>query len=366
MLSFRLRRKQRTIAMHIAAWVIFILFGTLNKVARNPKAKIDLLDIVATEILSVYVFYGSNYVFSRFLPKRRYTLLLVGEVVFFVSYLLISYVNGYLLTPLINPGFVPPPFRLGGYLISCSWVFFLYSYFSFGYYYALQAIKKEKELRISEAKKLQAEKDTLAAEYSYLRSQINPHFLHNTLNFFYAKSLDASEELSDGILTLSELMRYSLEAGDTQDGKVRLSREVDSMKKVIKINRLRFSNHLNIELVESGDLESICIIPLVLVTLLENALKHGELNNLQHPIRIRIEVDNERGRFFFRISNRKKRGPKESGHGIGMENVKKRLKYTYQQNHRLEVKDEGDLYSVELTISLTNEDHWVGIAWSPT
>ncbi|WP_431214030.1 histidine kinase [Puia sp. P3] len=74
-------------------------------------------------------------------------------------------------------------------LVASLWVFFNYSAFSFGYYFAFQSIRRQKELRIAEKKSMQAQQETLMAEYSFLRSQINPHFLHNTLNFFYAKSL---------------------------------------------------------------------------------------------------------------------------------------------------------------------------------
>lgn len=343
-------KNYRFVTLHALAWVIFIFFGTLNRVSLNPKIQIHLLDIFFTQLPSIYVFYSSNFIFFRFLSKRKYSFLVIAEILFFISYLLLIYIDGYWIAPLLHLGMTPPPFQLHHFLIECFWIFFMYSYFSFGYYFARQTIKKERELRIAEANKLQADHNTLKAEYAFLRSQINPHFLHNTLNFFYAKSLGFSKDLSDGILTLSEIMRYSLENEDSNNGKVLLTREVDNIKKVIKINQLRFSNRLNVDLSVSGDTNTVRIIPLILITLIENALKHGELTNPLYPVAIRIEVGEDDQVLYFSIFNRKKTGPKESGHGIGMDNVRKRLDRIYGENYRLNVTDEKELYTVELFV----------------
>ncbi|WP_431214029.1 sensor histidine kinase [Puia sp. P3] len=146
-------------------------------------------------------------------------------------------------------------------------------------------------------------------------------------------------------------MRYSLEQEDDNNGRVLLSREVDNLKKVIKINELRFSNRLNIDFSVTGSIDSVRIIPLVLITLLENAFKHGELINPNDPVRIRLCMDSSGGGIHFSIHNRKKTGPKELGHGIGMDNIRRRLDYAYHENYRLVVTDEEQHYSVELTIN---------------
>jgi LytS/YehU family sensor histidine kinase len=220
----------------------------------------------------------------------------------------------------------------------------------------MQAIRREKELRLAQEKELRIEQNRLMAEYSFLRSQINPHFLHNTLNFLYAKSLGYSHELSDGILTLSEVMRYSLEDTSAKNISVSLQQEIDNLRKVIKINQLRFSNRLNIDFSITGNVDSIRIIPLVIITLVENALKHGELTNPEHPVIIRIEVTESEleNRFLFYIHNRKKTGPKEPGYGIGMDNVKKRLEHTYRNNHRMVIKDDREFYTIELMVNQQN------------
>jgi two-component sensor histidine kinase len=346
------KKKYSFYAIHALVWFVFIFFGTINRIALNPDLKINIIAILLTQLPSIYVFYGSNFVFFRFLAGKKYFALPVAEVVFFFSYVLVAWLDGYQLFPRLVKEVVPPPLHPGHYLIECFWVFFLYSFFSLGYFFAVQAIRREKQLRLAQEKELRIEQDRLMAEYSFLRSQINPHFLHNTLNFLYAKSLGYSQDLSDGILTLSEVMRYSLEDTSGKNISVSLQQEIDNLRKVIKINQLRFSNRLNIDFSIKGNVASIRIIPLVIITLVENALKHGELNNPQHPVTIRIEViEGElEDRFLFSIHNRKKTGPKELGYGIGMDNVKKRLEYTYRDNHRMITKEDKEFYGIELSI----------------
>ena len=134
---------------------------------------------------------------------------------------------------------------------------------------------EKKQRKILEEQKMQLEVEKSSANLNFLKAQINPHFLHNTLNFLYAKSLPYSPELSEGILTLSDIMRYALSEGNARDGKAPLKDEIEHVWNVIKINQLRFSNKLNVEFVVTGLVNGVTIIPFVLITIVENAFKHG-------------------------------------------------------------------------------------------
>ena len=184
---------------------------------------------------------------------------------------------------------------------------------------------------------------------NFLKAQINPHFLHNTLNFLYAKSLPYSAELSEGILTLSDIMRYALDQGYAKEGKAPLKDEVEHVQNVIKISQLRYSNELKVNFEVMGSLEGKTIIPFVLITIVENAFKHGDLKNPDYPITIRVQV--EGNRLYFYCGNSKKRGPKQLGTGIGLANIKKRLELAYGDQFEFIVRDEPDFYSTELTIN---------------
>jgi LytS/YehU family sensor histidine kinase len=218
--------------------------------------------------------------------------------------------------------------------------------FLFAYVTYLWESKKQR--RILEAQKLILESQISQANFNFLKAQINPHFLHNTLNFLYAKSLPFSAELSEGILTLSDIMRYALGQGNQKDGKAPLKDEIEHVNNVIKISQLRYSNQLKVNFEVTGVLNGAKIIPFVLITLVENAFKHGDLKNQDYPIDIKLNVTGNR--LYFYCSNRKKSGPKQLSTGIGLDNIKKRLELAYGDKYTFTVKDEPEFYTTELTI----------------
>jgi two-component system LytT family sensor kinase len=202
--------------------------------------------------------------------------------------------------------------------------------------------------KVLEEQKMQLEVEKSQANLNFLKAQINPHFLHNTLNFLYAKSLPLSAELSEGILTLSDIMRYALSEGNAENGKALLSQEVEHVQNVIKINQLRFSNNLNVRFQVNGVMNGATIIPFVLITLVENAFKHGDLKSPENPIEVTLDIDKDK--MHFRCHNKKKAGSKELSTGIGLDNIRKRLELAYGKRHTFKVKDEDGSYTTELTI----------------
>lgn len=207
---------------------------------------------------------------------------------------------------------------------------------------------ERKHRKILEEQKMQLEVEKSQANFNFLKAQINPHFLHNTLNFLYSKALPHSAELSEGILTLSDIMRYALSEANARDGKALLKEEIAHVRNVIKIQQLRFNNQLKVNFCVEGTTEGKTIVPFVLITLVENAFKHGDLKNNNEPISIKLRTDGE-GLYFY-CRNRKKNGPKELSTGIGLDNIKKRLDLTYRQSYRFKVTDDSEYYTTELTI----------------
>jgi sensor histidine kinase YesM len=205
--------------------------------------------------------------------------------------------------------------------------------------------------KILEQRTFQLEKEKMQADYLFLKAQINPHFLHNTLNFLYSRSLPYSPELSEGILTLSEIMRYALDKTEDEDGKVPLSKEIEHVRHFLKIQQLRFGNSLQVVFKVRGNPESHRILPFVLITLTENAFKHGDLKNADHPVRLELDIS-EDGRLHLFCSNKKKSGPKELSTGIGLDNTRKRLELAYGENYSLYIKDQRDLFTVDLIVTL--------------
>ena len=147
-------------------------------------------------------------------------------------------------------------------------------------------------------------------------------------------------------------MKYALQKNEKTTGFVPLEDEVAHLKNVIHIHQLRFNGRLQISFSIAGDLHQVELLPFVLITLVENALKHGEWDDPQSPIRINLLCSDKDQKIFFSVINRKREGPKESYTGIGLENAVHRLKWSYSGNYSLQITQDTDLFKAELIVPL--------------
>ena len=297
-------------------------------------------------VSSLFLFFAINFYWRFFTEKRGFFYYLRFSVIAGVLYAAMIYTKAWLMLDFQGEGSMRP----SPAMLFFSTVVFTLMHVGVGVLVAyLRFLRDErKQRKILEEQKMQLELEKSSANLNFLKAQINPHFLHNTLNFLYAKSLPYSPELSEGILTLSDIMRYALSEGNAKDGKAPLKDEIEHVWNVIKINQLRFSNKLNVDFQVNGVVNGTTIIPFALITIVENAFKHGDLKNEEYPIRIRLDIDEERLRFY--CTNRKKAGPKELSTGVGLDNIKKRLELAYGTRYRFDIRDEAETYTSELTI----------------
>lgn len=292
----------------------------------------------------LFFYFTTNYYYNLFAEKRKFISFLKVSIIF----LLIVFGYHTLLFYYVPQAlqYKPPTLALLAFTTVTNMT--IYFAISFVIAYITNLREGQKQRKILEAQKMQLEKEKSEANLNFLKAQINPHFLHNTLNFLYAKSLPYSPELSEGILTLSDIMRYALSEGNAREGKAPLKDEIEHVRNVIKINQLRFDNKLNVKFEVSGVVDEAKIISFVLITLVENAFKHGDLKKQEHPIDVRLNVDGNKISFYCR--NKKKSGPKELSTGVGLENIKKRLDLAYGDKYKFTVNDEAEFYTVELII----------------
>ena len=341
----------------LAVYIFFALIGIIAaSIAPTSKKEYNLDHILTLRFLiaqcigilfSVLFYYYSTNIFYRLFAEKKgaiefikYSVIsaVVLGAYFFLSYNFLSSQKE--LQPDMTVGLLVFSF-------SMSTIFQVALAMLIPYLTYLRDEKKKR--KILEEQKMQLEVEKSQANFNFLKAQINPHFLHNTLNFLYAKSLPYSPELSEGILTLSDIMRYALSEGNAKDGKAPLKDEIEHVRNVIKINQLRFSNNLNVQFQVDGVVNGASIIPFVLITLVENAFKHGDLKNNEFPIIVKADVNENKLNFYCR--NKKKLGPKELSTGIGLDNIKKRLDLAYGKDYALNIKDEADFYTTELIIS---------------
>ena len=200
----------------------------------------------------------------------------------------------------------------------------------------------------NDQKKLMAlEKENLEQQLEYLRYQINPHFFMNTLNNIHALVDIDPEKAKDTILELSKMMRFVLYEGDKKG--VPLTREFDFIQHYIQLMKLRYTDKVKITVDLPAEAPDKTIPPLMLISFVENAFKHGVSYQQESFIDIKVTISD---RLFFTCRNSKAETPNEEKGGVGLANVKKRLNLLYDNNYTLNIKDEADTYSVELTLPL--------------
>ncbi|PZF72431.1 sensor histidine kinase [Taibaiella soli] len=224
--------------------------------------------------------------------------------------------------------------------------------FGMGYFMQYYFRGRRKEMALLEKKRLEA-------ELALLKSQINPHFLFNVLNSIYSLSLKKSDDTPGVVLKLSEILRYMLY--ESKNDFVSLEKEVAVLRDYIDIEKVRMSNKEAIHLEISGDLQRYVIAPNMLISFVENAVKHGlDSQAADAFVIIKIKVDETTGTLYFQCLNNYKQRP-INGHtnksgGIGLDNVQKRLQLIYAQRHDLNIRNEENLYDVNLQIKLVQHE----------
>ncbi|SFC83673.1 Histidine kinase [Parapedobacter composti] len=196
------------------------------------------------------------------------------------------------------------------------------------------------------------EKQKAEAELSALKHQINPHFLFNSLSFIYSKIMKSDEKTAESVLILADIMRYALAKREDVHGRVNIMEEVEHLKNVIEINQRRHDHRLNICFDEDLTNPSASIVPLVLITLVENAFKHGNLHDQSHPILIKLHTNDRELSFY--IKNKKGNGIKELSNGIGLQNIRRQLDLIYGSHYNFVLEDEPSAFTVQLKIPLNS------------
>ena len=202
--------------------------------------------------------------------------------------------------------------------------------------------------RSDERKLIRLEKENLEQQLEYLKYQINPHFLMNTLNNIHALVDIDPAKAQETIVELSKMMRFILYEGSKQG--VPLSREFEFITTYVNLMRLRYTDRVTITMDLPTEVPDKAVPPLMLISFIENAFKHGI--SYQHPSFIDIRVTLDGARLHFSCRNSKADKPNEEKGGVGLQNVKKRLQLLYDDHYTLNIVDAPDSYHVELTIPL--------------
>jgi len=203
-------------------------------------------------------------------------------------------------------------------------------------------------IRLSFYKELQQKELALQSrqsELSFLRSQVNPHFLFNSLNNIYALVYEGSQQALPAIAGLSELLRYMLY--DNKE-KVPLDKELDYIRKYIELQKLRFDHVIKTDLQVSGPTANIQVPPLLLIPFIENAFKHGDFLEGGQGFTAIVRCTNTT--LYFYCHNTKGKGQKDAGGGIGLTNIKRRLQLIYPNKHMLDIQDDKNTFTINVEL----------------
>jgi len=205
------------------------------------------------------------------------------------------------------------------------------------------------EWRTNEDLRRKVESEKVNSELQFLKTQLNPHFLFNSLNAIYSLSVKNSSKTSEAIISLSELMRYMLYEADKD--KVQLSKELEYIKNYVQLQRLRLSDSANVKLKISGQDKGKEVPSLLFISFIENAFKYGtdykgrtyvDIKILIKEKSINLKVENKIG------THRKQ----DKNSGVGLQNIKNRLRLLYPNSHKLQITDNDERYIVDLNLNL--------------
>ncbi len=329
-------KKYLEVTIHILIWGVayFLILNYVNTISDFRKDTGPFwLAILFGMLMNQIIFYATAFfIVPRFLRLKKISLLIVTLIsVFVLINLFESFIDYYWLVGFFSSESESYLSYLGYNATSSFFILLL------GLSYALIKawFQSEKLKRILYEEKL-------TTEMAFLKAQINPHFLFNVLNSFYAKALKNNvPELADGIAKLAELMRYMVY--ETNENSVALEKEIHHLKKFIQVYQLRIAedDDVFINFAIKGDIENVKISPMILIPFVENAIKHGIDTKVKSIIDISLEVT--QNKLSYKVTNTMHQavfGLKDGASGFGLDNLKKRLSILYPKAHKLETKVE--------------------------
>jgi two-component system LytT family sensor kinase len=210
------------------------------------------------------------------------------------------------------------------------------------------SVKAIEQWHTTEQRMIKAESEKVSAELSFLKAQINPHFLFNTLNNIYMLSVMNSENTSESIMKLSNIMRYVTD--DVMQDFVPLSNELKCISDYIDLQKLRLGKQTTLDFKISGEVKNQLVAPLIMMSFIENTFKYGISKKEKSIISIHISV--EEGKVAFVTENSIFTGRVAERSGIGIANTKQRLQLLYPEKHSLVITDTGGKFRVNLTLNI--------------
>jgi two-component system LytT family sensor kinase len=338
--KFRIRRED--LPAHLFFWFIYFVYLIWGDYYQNPFPTVLLDSVIYLLITSSLVYTNIIFLIPPLLYKGRNP----AYLAFFIALILGGSTMRYGVYTFFLPSTELRQFP--GLYVYFSW------FFKTGFEVAAISSLKIIQDRISTKENLQTvENKRFEAELKFLKAQMSPHFLFNTLNNIYFLIRKDPSKASDSVLKLSEILRFRLYG--TNDSKILLEGEIKYIRNYIELELLRYESRLTVDLVVDGGEIPFLVEPFFFLDFVENAFKHNSiLTDTKGWIKIKFVIS--KSRVDFQITNScetldedEERRPGKKG-GIGMPNIKQRLQLLYPDKHELKVEKNAHIFSVSLSI----------------
>lgn len=322
--SFSSRKNALRIAAHIAFWLFFtILFFTSPPKRLDAAMMLSWLSILTIVVAVVYI--NLYLLFPLFFFKKKY-------LYYFLILPILLVLGSKLISALTYLNFMAIDFAFFDNLKNL----FFFVLITSGLRFFRENERKKSILQ-------QYEKNQLEMELALLKSQVNPHFLFNTLNNLYATNLDNPTKANEMILQLSDILRFQIDV--TRDNLITLTEEIQLIENYINLEKIRLYEG-DVKIVKIGDFSGYNFPPLLLLPLVENALKYGRKSFL-------FTLKMENGTFTFESVNEIQRAKNGSNRkGIGLQNVRKRIELIYPNRFHFDTSIIDNNFYVTLKIDL--------------
>jgi two-component system, LytTR family, sensor kinase len=327
-------------AYHILIWALLIIphgFFSYPLLERFGATKYIANLLVTDGLMLIIVYLNVFYLIRKFYKAQQYL------IYYFILMILIGI---YIYAAIALEDFIMPRTRPGQAIFYAI----LINFFNVARYCVIAFLLYDLQEKFDQGKQLdQIKIEKVNTEINYLRAQINPHFLFNTLNNLYGLALEKSERTPEVILKLSKIMDYML--FELDGTKVPLEKDVENLENYIELERIRQGNNAKIVFTKSGTIDDQMIEPLLLLPLVENAFKHGVNKMIEGAyLEIKLEVAPNGIRFEVTNNYRQSTSEKQMHSSIGLTNLRKRLELFYPNHFTLTIKDDSMNYHVMLTL----------------
>ncbi|MEI7660705.1 MAG: histidine kinase [Bacteroidota bacterium] len=333
------------ILIHVAFW-IYMFNQILLSVAMMWEKEYDpFQEITIYPATSFITFYSFYIIYGLFFTRKRKLYPIMFLVAAFIILIPLRVGLEYLFWKYIGYSHLKQSAPIE---ISIGWWF---NSLRLVIIYAIYALLIQLAIGWFETQKLKTELilEKQSGELALLRSQVNPHFLFNTLNNIYSLVYQKSEDAPEAVMKMSSIMRYMLY--DATTDKVLLEKEIEYLKSFIELEKLRIRHKNFVELAITGNVEGRTIAPMLLIPFVENAFKHGSKSVTNPGIRINLSIGPQQIRFEV-VNHMRKSTPvtKDQVGGIGLNNIRRRLNLLYPGKHQLEINAGEDFFTVLLIL----------------